>query len=574
MSIQLRQCQPCRLLPISQRFNSTTTSVKKQSKEKKGSGASNPPKPAYPYGPARLFKQSDSGLYGGSRVQYGHSRTEKKAKKNDHVSHKIWHPNVQKKRIWSDALAQFVPIKVQMRVLRTIDKVGGLDNYLMGNSPARIKELGMTGWRLRWRIMSTKAMLKRRGDERAALGLPREGYVLHEKGRLRRLQMRADRLAERYLRLEDERNAIAQMDNDDTQLAMAEQQLLEDSGDWVHLKAEHQDRLITEHQDRLQEEESEQNTQTEHGVTDAKSEDRITTRARELDALAVQIAADTRLASRSLPLPDLYSVFGHNQSLLSQLKALESGTLSRSPRELYRFLGRLAPLLSTTTDVLIASARSRLAEQDNERQQRSETRAAQDTSVTVDDVEQEGQADMVQDPHEEIDTAIAAGASTLLPLYDYYLEISQGLVEAKRNARKEQRLQLANRYLRQLRTKNHKGGKGIYIKKTAWDTCIKRATKQVEERPVIWNVPPEDLTLRQWQRLVKAGRTARREQREEDAEARRVELEEAEAGEPREKEPEGVRAWMSERELGVFDRIQAGLRARKDQLMMRVFGKA
>ena len=41
-------------------------------------------------------------------------------------------------------------VKVQARVLRTIDKVGGLDEYLLGNKPARIKELGVEGCRYRW----------------------------------------------------------------------------------------------------------------------------------------------------------------------------------------------------------------------------------------------------------------------------------------------------------------------------------------------------------------------------------------------------------------------------------------
>lgn len=57
-------------------------------------------------------------------------------------------------------------------MLRTIDKVGGLDEYLLGEKPARIKELGMGGWLLRWRIMQTDTVKKRFAEQRKALGLP------------------------------------------------------------------------------------------------------------------------------------------------------------------------------------------------------------------------------------------------------------------------------------------------------------------------------------------------------------------------------------------------------------------
>jgi large subunit ribosomal protein L28 len=62
-------------------------------------------------------------------------------------------------------------IKVQHRVLRTIRKVGGLDQYVLGDKPARIKELGLFGWRLRWKVMMSRAMRKRFAKERRKLGL-------------------------------------------------------------------------------------------------------------------------------------------------------------------------------------------------------------------------------------------------------------------------------------------------------------------------------------------------------------------------------------------------------------------
>ena len=74
-------------------------------------------------------------------------------------------------------MGKFVQVKVQARVLRTIDKVGGLDEYLLGNKPARIKELGLEGWRLRWMVMNTGKVKERFRRERVRLGLPAEGWV-------------------------------------------------------------------------------------------------------------------------------------------------------------------------------------------------------------------------------------------------------------------------------------------------------------------------------------------------------------------------------------------------------------
>lgn len=53
----------------------------------------------------------------------------------------------------------------------TIDKVGGLDAYLTGSKPARIRTLGPTGWRLRWRVMNSPRYQKQLAEERKALGL-------------------------------------------------------------------------------------------------------------------------------------------------------------------------------------------------------------------------------------------------------------------------------------------------------------------------------------------------------------------------------------------------------------------
>ncbi|MCJ1389611.1 39S ribosomal protein L24, mitochondrial [Xylographa bjoerkii] len=136
--------------------------------------------PPYPHGISHWYKQSNFGLYGASRPQSGNtvsSRTETKNRRK-------WFPNIHSQRLWSDALDRFVRVKVQARVMRTIDKVGGLDEYLLGEKAGRVRELGMGGWALRWRLMRTEKVRERFRVQRVAMGLPEEGYeeVLNGEG--------------------------------------------------------------------------------------------------------------------------------------------------------------------------------------------------------------------------------------------------------------------------------------------------------------------------------------------------------------------------------------------------------
>ena len=57
-------------------------------------------------------------------------------------------------------------------MLRTIDKVGGLDEYLLGDKASRIRELGLGGWKLRWRITRTEAVMERYRRMREEMRLP------------------------------------------------------------------------------------------------------------------------------------------------------------------------------------------------------------------------------------------------------------------------------------------------------------------------------------------------------------------------------------------------------------------
>ncbi|ORZ18595.1 ribosomal L28 family-domain-containing protein [Absidia repens] len=81
--------------------------------------------PAYSLARA-TFKRAQRGLFGGKHIQFGNNNpfSKKKTRRN-------WLPNVQSKKLYSEALQRFFDLKVTTSVLRTIDKKGGLDKYLL-----------------------------------------------------------------------------------------------------------------------------------------------------------------------------------------------------------------------------------------------------------------------------------------------------------------------------------------------------------------------------------------------------------------------------------------------------------
>lgn len=68
-----------------------------------------------------------AGLYHGKDVQFGmsiapHSRAK---------TLKKWLPNVINKRVWSETLGDWVKFKMTTTALKEIDKIGGIDNYIL-----------------------------------------------------------------------------------------------------------------------------------------------------------------------------------------------------------------------------------------------------------------------------------------------------------------------------------------------------------------------------------------------------------------------------------------------------------
>jgi large subunit ribosomal protein L28 len=122
--------------------------------------------PPYPYGPRQTFKEADNGLYGGAQLQSGNKISKGR---NKGKTRRKWLPNVRMETLRSEALGMDLNILTTARCMRTIRKCGGLDQYLLGDKPARIKELGLFGWKLRCRILNTPMMTKRFEEERKKL---------------------------------------------------------------------------------------------------------------------------------------------------------------------------------------------------------------------------------------------------------------------------------------------------------------------------------------------------------------------------------------------------------------------
>lgn len=98
---------------------------------------------------ARFSKRVEGELLGGALVRSGHN-----VPKSEHRTLRKWYPNVHRKHLYSETLNRKVTLNVTARVLRTIDKHGGLDQYLLG-----VKDtlLGAEAMRLRLKVLDSGA---------------------------------------------------------------------------------------------------------------------------------------------------------------------------------------------------------------------------------------------------------------------------------------------------------------------------------------------------------------------------------------------------------------------------------
>ncbi|KAF9434962.1 39S ribosomal protein L24, mitochondrial [Entomortierella beljakovae] len=91
------------------------------------------------------FKRAQRGLFGGKQIQFGNNVPFSKTK-----TRRTWLPNVQTKRLFSETLNDWIRLNVTTSVIRTVDKKGGIDRYLLETHPDL---LGAKGVELRGKIV-------------------------------------------------------------------------------------------------------------------------------------------------------------------------------------------------------------------------------------------------------------------------------------------------------------------------------------------------------------------------------------------------------------------------------------
>ncbi|MEX2455127.1 MAG: 50S ribosomal protein L28 [Rhodospirillaceae bacterium] len=92
---------------------------------------------------AKRCSFTGKGVLAGNNVSHAHNKTRRR-----------FMPNIQKTSMLSDALAQSISVKLSTRAIRTIEKNGGLDAYLMATPDAK---LGEDAQRLKRRIRKAAA---------------------------------------------------------------------------------------------------------------------------------------------------------------------------------------------------------------------------------------------------------------------------------------------------------------------------------------------------------------------------------------------------------------------------------
>lgn len=107
--------------------------------------------PEYAY-ETTFFKRQNRGLFGG--LQRTSSKSCSANGKNKNLRTHL--PNIVKTKLWSETLNKLIQTHVTTTVLRTITKEGGLDKYLTKDKPARIKTLGLKGWKLRYQVLKAR----------------------------------------------------------------------------------------------------------------------------------------------------------------------------------------------------------------------------------------------------------------------------------------------------------------------------------------------------------------------------------------------------------------------------------
>ena len=74
----------------------------------------------------------------GKQVQYGHNVSHSNRRTN-----RRFEPNLQKATLYSDALRRRIALRISTRALRSVQKIGGLDAYLLKVADAKLAPTGL-----------------------------------------------------------------------------------------------------------------------------------------------------------------------------------------------------------------------------------------------------------------------------------------------------------------------------------------------------------------------------------------------------------------------------------------------
>lgn len=103
-------------------------------------------------------------------IQFGNNVS----RKTKTTTRRSWKPNVLSKSLYSVVLKKRIKLRITKKVLKTLDREGGLDEYLLKQCETRIKQLGPIGWALRWTLLQRPEVVNRLRAEAKALGIPQE----------------------------------------------------------------------------------------------------------------------------------------------------------------------------------------------------------------------------------------------------------------------------------------------------------------------------------------------------------------------------------------------------------------
>ncbi|MDI9314165.1 MAG: 50S ribosomal protein L28 [Hydrotalea sp.] len=69
----------------------------------------------------------------GKTVQYGNKRSHAENK-----TRRVFRPNLHTQRLYSDILAREIKLRISTRALRTVDRKGGIDQFLLSTNDSKL----------------------------------------------------------------------------------------------------------------------------------------------------------------------------------------------------------------------------------------------------------------------------------------------------------------------------------------------------------------------------------------------------------------------------------------------------